>query len=1052
MKSFATIAILLAASWHSVPAQAEEAGWIRHASISPDGQTIAFSYRGDIFTMPANGGETRQITSDAGNDNYPIWSPDGKSIAFGSGRLGGMDIYIVPAKGGTPRRLTTHSSRNVPLAFKDNSTILYSTAQEPTVADLQFPTVTQVFAVSADASRPTLFSEVPMEALSVAADGRVVYEDSKGYEDSWRKHHTSSVTHDIWMRGADGVHTRLTSFAGEDRNPVFSSDGQTIYYLSEENGCFNVYSRTADKEGKGKRLTNFSHEPVRSLSASADGTLCFSQDGDLYVMRQGGSPKKLAININADQMGKTDYQWYESGGAGFLTASADGKQLGIIVNNDVYVTDGEYKTTKRITCTPGLERNISFSADGRSVVYDSERDGQWGIYKSTIVNKDEKKMAYATDIKEERLSARDAVCQAPQYSPDGKHIAYLRGRTDLWVMDADGKHDHPVLEGQNYSYRDGDLDFSWSPDSRWLMVDYQGHRGWNIGDVAVVSVDGKEMHNVTNSGYNEGVGRWVMGGKAILFRSDRQGMRSHGSWGAQEDYFITFLDPEAYRKFCMNKEEKALWDDKLKNDTILANKLKKDTLLHFDFHNLEDRTMRLTTHSGSMGDAVLSKDGLKLYYIGNYQEGTVLWEVDLEKGSTSIKMKGMSWASFEVSRDEENAWFLQGGRIKKLKIGDGSSKDVEFEAQCSYNTLERYQTLFDHVWHQTREKLYDPKMNGADWNRLYKVYGKHLKHITTGEDFAELVGEMLGELNVSHTGCRYYPSGADAVASLGVLIDYSYEGDGLRIAEVLEGSPLWLQRVGKAGDIIKSIDGTPILAGKDYNHLLRNKSGRNVTLALPDTTLTIKPISMGHLNSLLYRRWVRRNEHLVDSLSGGQLAYVHIEAMNGASFHELFRQLLNEKNRQRKAAIIDVRHNGGGWLHQDVIDLLSGTYSGSYRPRLGQSVSDEPMYKWKKPSCMLVCEDCYSNAHGTPWLYKHLGVGKLIGAPVPGTMTAVWWENLPGGFVFGIPQVPWVAPDGTVLENTLLSPDIEVYNTPESLVSGRDMQIEAAVREMMKQQ
>ena len=253
----------------------------------------------------------------------------------------------------------------------------------------------------------------------------------------------------------------------------------------------------------------------------------------------------------------------------------------------------------------------------------------------------------------------------------------------------------------------------------------------------------------------------------------------------------------------------------------------------------------------------------------------------------------------------------------------------------------------------------------------------------------------------------------------------------------------------KPGAIITAIDGKTIEAGTDFWPLLAGKAGvlTRLTVKGIKEDILMRPISSGAQNGLLYRRWVRRNTQLVDSLSGGKLAYVHIEAMNGESFHELYRTLLSDKNRQKDAAIVDTRHNGGGWLHNDVCELLSGKRSVRYMPR-GQHIGDDPFNRWVKPSCMLICEDNYSNAHGTPWLYHELGIGKLVGAPVPGTMTAVWWETV-GSYVFGIPQVGSLDNRNQFLENQQLEPDIECYLSPTDLINGKDTQIEQAVKLML---
>ena len=211
----------------------------------------------------------------------------------------------------------------------------------------------------------------------------------------------------------------------------------------------------------------------------------------------------------------------------------------------------------------------------------------------------------------------------------------------------------------------------------------------------------------------------------------------------------------------------------------------------------------------------------------------------------------------------------------------------------------------------------------------------------------------------------------------------------------------------------------------------------------------MKPISQGDQRELLYKRWIKHCEETVDKLSGGQIGYVHVRGMNSESFREVYSALLG-RCRQKKAVIIDTRHNGGGWLHDDLATLLSGKEYQRFEPR-GQYIGSDPYNKWTKPSCVLMCEDNYSNAHGFPWVYKELNIGKLIGAPVPGTMTAVWWETqIDNTLVFGIPQVGVKDMRGNYLENQQLQPDIEVYNTPEQQLSGEDAQLRRAVEEMLK--
>ena len=1084
--------------------------WLRQSAISPDGSTIAFAYKGDIYTVATGGGQARRLTSNPAFDGMPIWAPDGSHIAFQSDREGSRDVWVMTSGGEDLTRLTTHSGVETPMGWASGDEVLFSTAGWPLPQSVQFPdnTFPQLYKVRTRAgSRPVRVADIAAGGLCVASGGRLFFDMIKGYEDPWRKHMTSSVARDIWMYAPDerGVGTgsfrQLTNSKADDRNPVCV--GGTLYWLCQADGTFNVWCMPAEG-GAAKQLTHFKDDPVRYLSASSDGTLCFSQNGELYTMAQGGTPSKVRIDVVGDLDERQVEKWLASSGAQTIAHSPKGKEIAFVMNGDVYVTSLDYKTTRQITETPERERRVSFGADGRTLVYDSERNGTWSIYQTTITNKDEKQFVYSTELKEELLTDGKTTCFQPQVSPDGKKVAFLRNRTELCVLDLKSKNVTTVMPGKwEYSYSDGDQDFEWSPDGKWLLSGYIGTGGWNHKDIALVPADGKgEIVNLTNSGYNEGNARWVLGGKAFIFSSDRDGYRSHGSWGSEDDVYICFLDPEAYEKFSLNKEERELdkaqreeekkkkdeekkkkEDEKRKaeakknggkrnaksaaDDKKQAEQAKRDSTeaarkdsiaaakVNFELTGLDQRTVRLTTSSSRMGDAVLNKEGTKLYYTASYAGGIALWELDLDKRSTTLKASGVS-GGFDLCEDAKTAYIIQGGLIKKLELESGKLSGVDFETYATRRNADYRAYLLEHMWRQMQEKVFDPNMNGADWKSIHDRYARFLPHVNNGYDFGELASEMLGEVNVSHTGCRYRPApSALRTADLGILIDETYEGDGLRIAEVIKGSPLDIKGNVHAGDVITHIDGEAIKAGKDYFPLLEGKQGRYTRLSITKGKtkkgeearhdVTIRPA--GNTISLMYERWWRRMEHYVDSLSSGRLAYVHIEAMNSPSYRHLYRNLLNDRNRNRDAAIIDTRHNGGGSLHNDVLVLLSGHENFKEMPR-GQYVGTDPYNRWTKPTCMLIGEDNYSNAHGTPWVYRENKVGKLIGAPVPGTMTSVWWETI-GEFTFGIPMVVRVDAQGGELENTQLEPDILIYNDPAEILKGRDAQLERAVREML---
>lgn len=396
--------------------------------------------------------------------------------------------------------------------------------------------------------------------------------------------------------------------------------------------------------------------------------------------------------------------------------------------------------------------------------------------------------------------------------------------------------------------------------------------------------------------------------------------------------------------------------------------------------------------------------------------------------------------------------------MRKLDVMSGRTTPITFEAFFNYRPYEERQYIFEHAWQQVKDKFYVKDLHGTDWNRYKKVYEKFLPHINNNYDFAEMLSEMLGELNASHTGARYNrQSNAMPTATLGVFYDDTYTGDGLKVKEIPAKSPLALIKTKvTTGCVIEQIDGEDIKKGEDYYPLLEGKVGRKIRLTVynPETKErfeeTVRGINAAQWNNVLYHRWVERNRAEVERLSGGRLGYVHIQAMNSESFRETYSELLG-RYRHKEAVVVDVRHNGGGWLHEDLMILLTGKEYQRFVAQ-GQYIGSDPFNQWTKPSCMLVCEDNYSNAHGTPQLYKALKVGKLVGAPVPGTMTAVWWETqIDPSLVFGVPQVGCVDMEGRYAENHELEPDVLIYNEPAKALRGEDDQLKAAVDALLKE-
>ncbi len=1048
--------------------------WLRRNDISPDGKQIVFNYKGNLYIVDAEGGKARQLTSNPAYDSDPMWTPDGKSIVFSSYREKGKDIYKVSAEGGSPERLTTHTANETPMAVLEDGSILYTANIQQDVQYGDYPGNAQLYRISPDGGRPELVTSLPVSNISVNQDGKMLYEDYKGYEDSFRKHHTSSVTRDIWIYEpatsgkfnvtAEGRFTKLSGFEGEDREPVFAADGDTFYFLSEKDGTINIYRSSLSNPKKQEQLTFHKGNPVRYLSVSKNGVISYSYDGELYTMKEGMEPKKVGITIITDQIERPVQERTMSSGATGLAVSPNGKEIAIVLRGDVYITTTDHRTTKRITNTPQQERSLTFSKDGKTIYYAAERNGHWGIWGTSLTDKDDKYFTYAVKMEEKLITKPGETCFQPKVSPDGESIAYLKDRTAIAVMDLkSGKEKILLDKNVNYSYTDGDQDFEWSPDSRYILCNYQANGGWNNEDVAVIDVENGDITDLTESGYTDGGFRWALKGKAMTWTSDKAGYRSHGSWGAEKDIFIMFFDGKRYTEFLFDKEDRAIAemmkDDsdkkkdekKEKKDSIKAEKKAEKLILDLD--SRKDRIVRLTKFSGRLGDHYLTQDGKKLFYMTRLEKGMDLCMLNLEDNSVKVVAKGV-YGSLYPAADDKNMFLLSGKEIAKISTANGSKTVISFNGEYDYRPAEEREYIFNHIWKQVDEKFYHTDIHGIDWKGYYNTYKKFLPHIENNFDFQEMLSELLGELNGSHTGARYQYRAGLNMGTLGVIYDNEYEGDGLRIAEVLKGGTLYIADPEiKAGDIITAIDGIEIKAGTDWYDLLRMKGGKKMLITVKKggkkaVDMYIKPAFTDYRQ--MYSRWVRQREEMVRKLSGGRIGYVHVEGMDSESFRRVYSDLLG-KYRTCEAVIVDTRHNGGGWLHDDLATLLSGKEYIKYEPR-GQYIGSDPYNKWTKPSCVLIGEDNYSDACGFPYVYKTLGIGKLIGAPVPGTMTAVWWENqIDPTIVFGIPQVGATAvKEGRYIENMQIEPDILVYNDPASVLRGEDKQLERAVAEMLK--
>ncbi|AXY72852.1 peptidase S41 [Paraflavitalea soli] len=1038
----------------SLPAQ-QNPQWLRYPAISPDGSTIVFTYHGDIYKVGAAGGEAVPLVIHGAYDFMPVWSHDGRYIAFASDRYGNFDVFIVPVSGGAARRLTWYSGDEFPYDFtaKDEA-VLFGTVRMDAPANRQFPSdaLQELYKVPVEGGRTRQVLTTTAEDAKVSKDGRyIIYHDRKGRENPWRKHQLSSVTRDIWIY--DSVtqsHSLLSSFAGEDRSPVFSANNKDIYYLSERSGSFNIYQQSLSDTNSAKALTNFKQHPVRFLSIANNNTICFGYDGQVYLQQKNEGPKKLPITIITGQK-ENDEKKVPVTAVQEMAVAPSGKEVAFVFRGDIFVSSVEGNNIKRITTTPEQETSVSFSPDGRKLLYASERNHGWKIYQAELVRPQEALFAASSQVQESALIANSRENYQPAWSPDGKEVAYIEDRTTLKIFNLATRKTRTLLTGdQLVSRRDHDQYFEWSPDGKWLLVQFT-EQGSGNEEVGIVNADGNgKLINLTQSGYSDLHPAWMMGGKLITWYSDRQGLHSYANSSTrQQDVYAMFMNARDWENF---REEQPGIADTAKHNSI--KKAAAGSLI--DWQPVRDRKERLTTQASLLMDALVSKDGSFLYYLSKTEKNYDLWRTNLRTRETNIVLRlNVRDGSMKWDREQKYIFLLADGKIIKIDPVNAKQEGINTSTEVMIDLAKERQSMFDHVWRRTAETFYTAGMHGAPWKELKEPYERYLSGIDNNYDFAEMLNELLGELNVSHTGASYNNNRKDGTvtASLGVFYDQAWQGDGVRIAEVITAGPLDLESLDiKAGDIIEAIDGERISKDKDMAQYLEGKSSKHILLRINDgkgvRELLVKPVTPAEEADLLYRRWVKRNQEEVARLSNGTIGYVHLYRMNDAAYRNVYEEAMG-KLAACKAIIVDTRFNRGGDLAPELAMFLSGI-------KVRENANDhfvigkEPSFRWTKPSIVLANEANYSDGHCFVYDYQVLHMGKLVGMPIPGSCTWMTGQALQDNSLsYSVPTLGVKTLAGRWLENYQTEPDIRVMNEYGIVGKGRDQQLERAVEELM---
>jgi tricorn protease len=1022
--------ILLITTVGSAAIGQEPIRFARTPDISPDGKQVVFSYLGDIWTVEAIGGVARPVTMHEAHDYFPTYSPDSRQIAFSSNRHGGYDVFVVPVVGGKPKRLTFDSAADIVQGWTpDGKSVVFASARSP-----DYPGNMEIFTVPVDGGAEKKVSGFfeAKELYFSPSGGKVAYVSGPG---SWsRRGYRGSSNDDLFLANADGTGSiRLTTFEGQDLSPMWSPDGNKVYYVTENGAapkCTNIVVQDlkgTTPDGPPRPIATHSEEMVRRSRMSRNGEwIVYECGSDLWVTgtKSGGSPRKLAIEVHADDKSNTETTINYTKDATEFALSPEERHAVLVVHGQLFLTklpDGG-KTT-RLTEHASADHSPVWAPDGQKILFSSDRTGVAELYLLESDDPEHPALTKSHKFKTKQLTNSAEEETNPQFNPKGDRISFIRGG-QLWWMKPDGTELKLLVADKKV------LDYEWSPDGKWVA--YSRMDGSFASELYLVPADqSKPAVNVSRyATYNADM---TWGAGKIAFISQRRGT-----------YAVHILP--------------------LQKPAIEGTKPDPNEI---DFDDIHQRILK-PANMAVEGQATISADGTQVAFSAS-SSGTDLWVASTDGKMLNRITTGnqqphnVRWGK----RGSNVVYFLNGaGELRSARTGlagfaaAGEPTKIPFTCKLSVKREEEFAEMFAQCWRILNDQFYDDKFHGADWKAIRTKYAPIVPHCANREDLYSLVSLMLGELNASHLGISgRLPTADEQTADLGLIFDQKYAGPGLKIVEVLKRGPADKRGLNlKAGDYILQIDRVDLTPAVNLSKLLNGKAGEGVQLtmksdlkATESRKVEIIAAPRDKIAELMCDRWVEKNSEQVSKQSGGKLGYIHIPGMDEAGL-EVFVRSLYSDNFDKEGIILDVRNNGGGFTHDQVLNYLSGKEHTRFVQRDGGEggVLRNFDRKWTKPITLLINNRSYSDAEIFPHAFRTAGLGKIVGQSTGGLVIGTSSTRLIDGSTFRIPRIGVYRNGSVNMDKEGVPPDVAVAVNPEDWARGIDTQIAKAIEVLSK--
>lgn len=1016
---------------------AETISYARYPALAPDNQTIAFTYRGDIWSVPATGGKATRLTVNVAEDIRPQYSPDGKWLMFSSRRDNNYDVFIMPAEGGPARQLTYSSDYDVGTGWFPASDSVLFTSYRDGRGD--------IFKVSIDGGAPiklTAYNESREYDAHISPDRRwILYNNGSGPYRWWRRDLRATKNSDLWLldRSAPEYKSeRITTWKNHDLWPVLDYGTGTIYFVSNHDEDWaQVYAVSHGTEPT--ELTNFTGDGVQWLNSNPQGDmLVFEQDFKIWTLDPATKElKEVPIEISTDEAFNRFENQSLAGEIEWYSLSPDEKKVAVVAHGEAFILAADNpQTARQVTHTSARERYPVWGQDSQTLYYVSDRDGNYDLFSLDVVSG-----------KEQQLTSTEANETKPLVSPDGKYLAYYRGLDRIMRRDLTTGVETVWVEGDFFDLGvETAYQYDWSPDSRWLTFVMAGPTYET--NIFLVSLDG-EVHNITQfDGWNYRP-KFAADGKSVYFSSWFDG-KDHTYQVDLEHKPTEFVEATVDSLFLQEPDKQA--ED---SETIAP--------VQVDFDNITARRHQSFSLAGSSEWPVLTPDSKQFIFVSSLLGKSEIWSVNTEEKPelTQLTQSGKGKSFLSVTSDGKHAYFLEDGQVKSLDLDSKKLATLEFAPTLEVDLVANNKQRFNEAWRMLRDYFYDPTLHGADWQVVREKYEPLLNDIRTEPEFDNFMNEVMGELRGSHLDIyprEPRPTHEQQTGRTGFYIDSKLldtQGRYL-VTDVLSDSPAALCGI-KPGGYIMTVDGVMLKRETNLDSLLLGTIGNRVKLTIADSPtaksreVDLKPVNTGTLNNLWYEDWVRSRRRLVDSLSQGRLAYIHIRAMNAPAL-ERFKEELVGIAEPKDGLIVDVRNNPGGSIAVHLLGMLERTPFVLRNFRHFPTTSENKMRSkaFEKPLALLINNYSGSNSEIFAEGFRKLELGPIIGEPTAGAVIGTSAYTLIDGTRVRRPS--WGSYT-TEMEDTDLAPrqpDILVADTPDDLMNGRDPQLVRAVQELMK--